>query len=176
MKKLVSILIFLALPFVASAEVGDINIGGSVGIWDYEENENPDFSLNSLELVSIYSVLPHLDVQANLGFGIGDDSKIIDSGDEISLEISNYLSIYAKPKYDVMNYSFYGLLGYSFTRVEGSFNELSVKDSSDGLSFGAGVSISLSERSSFQTEWRQQTNPSAYELSGFTVGYIYRIN
>jgi len=176
MNKAVSILLLLGLSIGVSAEEGDIYIGGSFGIWGYEEKGNPDLSPKSIELASIYSLLPFLDIQGNFGFGIGDDSKIVNGVDKIELEIDNYLSVYAKPKYDVMNYTFYGLAGYSYTRLVGFFNGFPETDSSNGISFGAGVSVSLNKRSSFQVEWRQQAAPSAYKLSGFTVGYNYRIN
>jgi len=176
MKRAVSTILLLGLSLGVSAEKGDIYIGGSLGIWDYEEKGNPDLSPKAIELVSIYSLLPFLDVQGNLGFGIGDDSETVNGTDELELEIDNYLSVYAKPNYDVMNYSFYGLLGYSYTRLVGFLNDFPETDSSSSISFGAGVSVSLNKRSSFQAEWRQQADPSAYKLSGFTVGYNYRIN
>jgi len=175
MKLVVSVLLFLSFS-VVSAEEGDVHIGGAFAIWDYEEKGNPDFSPKSLELVSIYNFLPYLDFQGNLGIGIGETTEIDESGDEIGLKLSNYFSVYAKPNYDIMNYSFYGLVGYSVNRLEASVDGISASDSSNGISYGAGITVNLSEYSNFQIEWRQQADTSAYEFSGFTIGYNYRIN
>ncbi len=176
MKKVIFGLGILVIPMSVLAGQSDkFTFGASMGIWGYEEQGVPDFSPVSLELSATYNIHRNLDVLGNFGLGISEEKEIVGAGIELDLTIDNYIGVYLKPNIDVENYSFYALVGYSKTRLEGAVNGLTVKDTEDGTSLGFGASFGLDDSSNITVEWRQQVDSTNYELAGFVIGYNVNI-
>ncbi len=173
MKRVVLIGMLMISSLSFAEDHGALLVGAGIGFWEYEEKDFPEFKPNSFELIANYSLFPNLDLKANLGLGISEETELDSSLNELELKIQNYWGVYVKPKVNIRNHSIYAIVGYSKTRLEGTINGIKSKDTSDGISVGAGLTVGLNKSSNLVAEWRIQADPSTYELSGLSIGYVH---
>jgi len=170
-----------ALAFCSLSAFGsesNMYVGAGFGVWDYEESEVPEFSLNSAEGHIGYIVNDNLSIEGRVGLGVGDDS-VTDDRVKLDLEVDNYLSVYLKPAYSSQNFGVYGLLGFTKAKLSADISYMgisdSISDSDSSFSYGLGAGFSVADGTSISLEWKQLIDADDYELSGFSVGVDFAI-
>lgn len=155
--------------------------------YDDEDDSGPDLKWNAVELIGGYSHNPLATVELRLGTTDNEG----DDGVDLSL---NYVSAYYRPSLNLGKVELYGLLGYSSVRL--NFDEESYYDEYDdeliegesgsetfsGLSFGAGVNASVTDKLSLGLEYRvlakdeqeDEGLKETSELRGMSANVLYR--
>ena len=145
--------------------------GGNLGTFQHKQNDyNHHFTVLSVEGVGGINLIPYLAVEARIGAGYNEDRQQDGSG--YDLRENYYGSFYLKPQVRNEHGSVYLLFGA--TSAEISSNWARLEDSDTGYSFGAGLSVTISEKIDVTAEWKKQISTDLFDIRGGTVGFIYK--
>lgn len=177
-------------------------LGSSFSPWKAETHSLPvDFSIQTVEAVGGIVLFPHISLEARVGAGINegrdtfyfwDDEidpntgmPVLDPDTQLpnqvlyeaalTAEIKYFASAYFRPFISNDRASLYGLLGVTSVEVETNFDDWAAEDYSDtAVSYGVGVSFSMSPNIDLTAEWKKLINAEEFDVRGGTIGFVYK--
>jgi len=172
----------IALASTSAFAAGPVQ-GGYIGAnyiaATFEEDDFvEDVDLDILSFKAGAKVNPYVAFEARAGFGIGDDSATFGSV-TASIEADYLLGAYGvfgipneSPVYP------YAVLGYSkgelTLKATGPGGSASASASESDISYGIGANLTITEKVDLNAEYMQFIDKDGAEISGLTVGAVYR--
>lgn len=146
MKK-IACMVIVSLLFCAvsaSAYEGDKYIGLNVTRLEYSEDGfSSDFNPIALAAKVGYQFFDYFAVEARGGAGIMDDDENF-FGVDVSMKINYLVGVYGKGILNLNDqFNFYGMLGFTLTKMTVKSMGQRVSDDDAGLSFGLGMDAEL---------------------------------
>lgn len=127
-----------------------------------------------LGLVMFPDLVPTLSMESQFGFNLTDDTKTI-NGRDVTLWVSNYIGLYARAAYELGDIvTFYGLLGFATTQLDGNTAGLG-QDTQSGVSLGGGAQFGLPFNFDGNIELMELVYGNEYDILMFSLGVSYKM-
>ena len=162
------LLVSLTYFNVAQAEGRNNYMGIGAGTAETSIDGSPeDIDLDALTLQLGAWVTDNISIEIRMGKGIGEDSV-----GAAEAEIESIGGLYGTYHWNLGNQlSVYGIAGWSRASVKLSGNGGSVQDDDNGLSYGAGIKISI-----LSIEYMSYLDTSHVEADVVAVGLLYTLD
>ncbi len=139
------------------------------------ESLGEDPSMTTLYLRGGTALTDYLDAELRLGIGIGNDEQgTPGSAINTEAEVAGLAAAYLRGHLSLTEYATpYVLLGWSHVEVGIGGPGANSDEKEDGLSYGVGVDINLTELFGFNLEYVTWSDSDDAELTGLSAGVIF---
>jgi opacity protein-like surface antigen len=133
---------------------------------------NPINMRAKLGVILLPDIVPVLAMETHFGFDLADDANTV-NGQNVSLSINYYISLYARASHEVADFvSVYGLLGFAVAQLNGDTGFLQ-DDTQSSLSYGLGVIFKAPLDIGVNVEVMQLINADAFDIYMASLGASY---
>lgn len=123
-----------------------------------------------------YELNPNVALEAMAGLGVSDGATSV-GGIKLTGEVDHMVGLFVKPKVAVSpDLDLFGRVGFVRSKVTASIPVagLTESDSQTDLSYGVGVSYSISKTTSLTADYMSYYNKDGVKANGFTVGVGFK--
>lgn len=134
---------------------------------------NPINMRAKLGVILLPDIIPVLALETHFGFDLADDTNTV-NGQNVSLSINYYISLYARASHEVADFvSVYGLLGFAVAQLNGDTGFLR-DDTQSSLSYGVGAIFNAPLGIGVNVEVMQLINADAFDIFMASLGASYK--
>lgn len=149
----------------------------SVTVKDSLADQSLKASPNVLRAIVGYEVNPNVSVELMTGLNLGSASLKL-NGQELansSAKVDRMLGVYLKPKMELVpGLEAFGRLGFMDASLKTTSGTSSRTNSTNGFSYGAGLSYALSKTMSVNLDYMHYGKKDASTAKGFTAGIGFK--
>lgn len=154
-------------------------LGISIASDTYDQPDTTTYELSSSKFIYGYH-LPGSRLSAVAQYSIGSEDTQLVSGNDVTLQIENYLSAFARYDMPLKKIVPYLLLGGTYMQLKSISDTGSANDGTElSLSFGAGVELYGSRNTAISAEYvRYATNSlgGGFSYDSVGIGFVHRFD
>jgi opacity protein-like surface antigen len=173
-KRLLLSCLLTSIIFAANSAVAEVGFaGGGLGFLDAEVTDDESANLTALTFRLGADLNEYFSGELRMGFGLAENTVHI-GDDEFDVRLKNLRGVYIRAGYPTSETFYpYIIVGHTTLKIEESLGSLTESDTDSDVSFGAGVDLHMSERSTLNIEFIRYYDKDGAEIRGINAGVAF---
>lgn len=168
------LLAVVALLFTTVVSAEEFYAGANLVAIKYKEDGIPTVNPIAASFKLGKEFNPNFALEGRIGLGVADDTVRV-LGVDIAVDLDNYYGVYAKGMLPTgTKFKPYGLVGYTYGKISGTGNGITISGDDHDFSYGIGADVALTKTLGLNFEFARLFAGDGFKVDGFSGGVTFK--